>query len=495
MPSTPGGAPSNLLEQAFATLFDGTPYRLIGTLGAGGMGEVFLAEHRALGHRVVIKVLREPYTDRDDLRDRLRVEGQALARLRHPHLVMVTDFGETRSGRPYIVMEHLDGLSLREDLRAREVIPPAEAAEIARQMLHGLHAAHQAGLIHRDIKPDNVFLCTTADRRPFVKVLDFGIVKIAQAGRDPRTPLPLVIPTAEGVTLGTPRFISPEQARGERDLDPRSDLYAVGLVLYGMLVGHGPFDHHEQIGALFRAQMTEPPKPASQAAPQPIPDALDKIVLRALRKPRNERHPDAMAFADDLGRFLAGLGEEAKRFGTTIPFPSGPPNPRSFAEATTAAMPVASQEPTATASPAWSTSAAAAPVASDAAVAAPSKIASTVTDVPNVPRAPMSAPPPASAPHSAAIPSRGVLPDTVQMFVLTPPPRPSSAPLAAPIVHAAPSPIVGMAAGSPAAHSGHAAPILASPRPPARASWKTPVLVAGVLVVLAALVAAWLALR
>lgn len=294
-------------------LLAGSHYRVIRELGAGGMGEVLEAEHRALGHRVVAKVMREELAGRPEMFDRMRVEGQALARIRHPNLVMVTDFGQTRSGRPFLVMELLHGRSLHEELYSRSVLPVAEAAEIGRQMLLGLSAAHESGLVHRDVKPDNVFLCEAEDGRPCVKVLDFGVVKIAQAGRDPRTPEPLLVPTAENVTLGTPRYFSPEQTCGARDLDARSDLYSVGLVLYRMVVGRGPFDQYRRLPELFRAQATEVPLPPSAAAPQPIPAAFDRIVMRALARSREDRFAGALAFARALSRFLASLGAEGRR--------------------------------------------------------------------------------------------------------------------------------------------------------------------------------------
>ncbi len=302
-----------------ADLLEGSPYRILGSLGAGGMGDVFEAEHRGLGHRVVVKVLREPYTGRSEMHDRMRVEGQALARIRDPHLVMVTDIGTTRSGRPFIVMERLIGRSLRDEMLVRGFLPVVEAAEIGRQMLRGLSVAHEAGLVHRDIKPDNVFLCSTEDGRPFVKVLDFGVVKVAQAGRDPRTPEPLLIPTAEGVAVGTPRYFSPEQTRGSRDLDERSDLYSVGLVLYTMVVGAGPFDRCGSIAELFHAHATEAPLPPSKAATQPIPIGLEQIILRALQKPREERFQTALSFIDALDVFLDECGVEGERVRSSVP--------------------------------------------------------------------------------------------------------------------------------------------------------------------------------
>jgi serine/threonine-protein kinase len=336
-------------------MMEGTPYRLLGALGEGGMGEVFEAEHRALGHRVVVKVLHDRLARRADMRDRMRVEAQALARIRHPNLVMVTDFGETKGGRPFLVMERLVGRSLREELVARSALPAAEAAEIARQMLHGLHAAHLAGLVHRDVKPDNVFLCATEDRRPLVKILDFGIVKIVQAGHDPRTPAPPMTPTGDGVLLGTPRFFSPEQARGERDLDARSDIYAVGLVLYVMLAGHGPFDHCTRLDEMFAAQAAGMPLPPSVGASQAIPPALERLVMRALAKPREARFQDAPAFIEEIERFLASVGTDVRALDGPRPVFAGSPAASDFAHAVTSpafeSMGAAgSEDPTATAS-------------------------------------------------------------------------------------------------------------------------------------------------
>ncbi len=523
------GAHGGSIGTRGADLLEGSPYRSLGMIGEGGMGEVFEAEHRTLGHRVVVKVLRDPYTGRFDMHDRMRVEGQALARIRHPHLVMVTDFGQTSAGRPFIVMERLEGRSLHEEIVARSVLPPAEAAEIARQVLLGLHAAHEAGLVHRDIKPDNVFLCAGEGGRPLVKVLDFGLVKIAQAGRDPRTPMPLAAPTADGVMLGTPRYFSPEQARGARALDARSDLYSVGLVLYAMVVGHGPFDDRQEVSELFRAHAVEAPKRPSEVAAQPIPEALELIVMRALLKDREERYPDAIAFADDLGRFLAGLGEEGRRMSGVLPpvsrvsalralaeaptLPALPVMPAGPRDAASAGRPAASKGGTDPIVPAVGRAAASGgPVASSGARKLPDNtvvlegvvervlanppehvreklsrsgnIDRTVIDA--VPVARASAPPPGSL--GAPVVGRSSVPETVPMFEIATPPRPppsgsgaGSAPVPGTAPLAAPS-------GSRGAHPGATVPLPTLRQPPVRAAWKVPVLIVVALIVLVVLV-------
>ncbi len=317
-------------------LLEGTPYRIVQPLGLGGMGEVFEAEHRALGHRVVVKVLLELYAARPDMRDRMRIEAQALARIRHPNLVMVTDFGETRAGHQFIVMERLVGWTLREQLESSTILDPREAAEIARQMLLGLHAAHVAGLVHRDVKPENVFLCATEDHRPFAKILDFGVAKIAEVGRDARTPLPLVVQTREGILLGTPRYYSPEQARQNRDLDARSDVYSVALVLYEMLTGHGPFDSRlSSLARLCQAHAHETPEAPSFGGGDVNLVTLDPVVLRALAYRREDRPPDALSFAHELEVCLRALGADEGWFVAPRPVFAGVADPHTLAEAPT----------------------------------------------------------------------------------------------------------------------------------------------------------------
>jgi serine/threonine-protein kinase len=270
-------------------------YRFVSRLGEGGMGEVVQAEHRTLGHRVAVKLLRADHFFRFDLKDRMRIEAQACARIRHENLVMVTDYDETPAGRPFLVMELLQGRTLGEELERRGALPADEAIDVACQALAGLGAAHALGLVHRDIKPDNLFLCPAGHGR-CVKLLDLGIAKIADAGRDPRTPLPLMLPTEAGSTVGTPRYASPEQSRGEPDIDARSDVYSMGWVLNAMLTGREPFPERRTQTELWQAHEQEMPALPSVVARQPIPADLDRIILRAIAKKREDRFASAEAF-------------------------------------------------------------------------------------------------------------------------------------------------------------------------------------------------------
>jgi serine/threonine-protein kinase len=310
-------------------------YKVIRELGRGGMGEVFLAEHVALGSRVVVKLLHAELSGKSTLVDRMRLEAQALARLNHPNIVRVTDFDRTPSGRPYFVMEYLPGHSLAEEVDSRGgVLPPVEAIDIVRQALAGLATAHSKGLVHRDIKLDNLFVAETTshDGTPArsIKILDFGVAKILDPTAD--GPAPLMIPTGTGVVVGTPRFFAPEQARGQK-LDHRADIYAMGLVLYSLIAGRGPFDEAQNITEMAKAHVLTPPQPPSRFAPQPIPPDLDAAVLRAIQKRPEDRFQSAPEFSAELDRIART--------------PAAPPAPTQYEAPAIAPAPSASDHTTA----------------------------------------------------------------------------------------------------------------------------------------------------
>ncbi len=295
-PQAPGAEP--------AELFGGAPYRTVQRLTAGGMGDLYVVEHQLLQRTFVAKVLQENFARDDGLLDRFRLEAQALGRLNHPHIVSVTDVGTTTDGRPYMLLEHLEGRTLDEELGERGRLPVREALQYAEQLLSALSAAHAISIVHRDIKPSNLFLCNRPDGSRVLKVLDFGIARVMPRAV-PRTPRPLAAPTDTGVVMGTPRFVSPEGAVGRR-VDERADLYAASLVLYTMLVGRGPFDHISGHMSLLTAHARAEPQPPSHYAEEPVPPELDRAVLKGLEKDPEKRYQTAEEFREIL-RHLSEL--------------------------------------------------------------------------------------------------------------------------------------------------------------------------------------------
>jgi serine/threonine protein kinase len=284
----------------------GTPYAAVERLGAGGMGEIFLVEHRALRRRFVAKLLRESYAASPQLVDRMRLEAQSLGRLRHPHIVGVAGFGATEAGRPYLVLEHLEGRTLAEELADRTRLSVSEALKYTGELLSALAAAHDLGIVHRDVKPANLFLWDGPGGRS-LKVLDFGVARILpNAHAD--APMPLCVPTDTGIVIGTPQFVSPEGALGTR-VDARADLYSAALILYTMLAGRGPFEDVRDQEQILRAHASEPPPPPSAFTEGPLPEALEGLILQALEKDPEHRFTTARAFSAALARVATDLSE------------------------------------------------------------------------------------------------------------------------------------------------------------------------------------------
>ncbi len=276
----------------------GTAYRTVRRIGAGAMGQVFEAEHRGLRRRVAVKLLGPDLAGDPVFVDRLRLEAQALAAVRHPHVVTVHDHALTPAGVPFLVMELLEGRTLHDLLRERGTIPVPEALHLIDQIFGGLAALHAAGLIHRDLKPANIFLCVEQGRTS-VKLLDFGIVKVTSPERA-GSPAPLRYPTDQGHMVGTPRFMAPEQILG-RPCDVRTDVYAAGVLLYLLLSGRDPFHHHRTHASLLSAHVLEVPPALSAAASQRIPGAVEVAVARALAKDPAHRFASILDFGAALG--------------------------------------------------------------------------------------------------------------------------------------------------------------------------------------------------
>jgi len=268
------------------TLFDGR-YRIQRKLGAGGMADVYLAEDQELGRRVAIKILNSRHGNDDQFIERFRREAKNAAALNHPNIVSIYDRGEAEDTY-YIAMEFLDGRTLKELIVGRGAAPINVAIEYARQILSALRFAHRHGIVHRDIKPHNVLV----DGEGRVKVTDFGI---ARAGTSQMT--------ETGSIVGTAQYLSPEQARGG-EVDPRSDLYSLGVVLYELLTGKTPFDGETPVEIAMK-HLSTTPKPPSKLRPD-IPRDLDMVVMRALAKNPDARYQTADEMEADLERVARG---------------------------------------------------------------------------------------------------------------------------------------------------------------------------------------------
>jgi serine/threonine-protein kinase len=287
------------------------------------MGEVVLAEHLGLGKRVVVKLLHEEFAKDSAVTKRMQIEARSLAALASPHIVQVSDFGQTATGRTYIVMEQLVGRTLGVELRERGALPIAEAIGYVVQVLAGLEAAHALGIIHRDIKPDNIFLCDATKGTPrTVKVLDFGVAKVLDVATAVGRPAIPHLQTEEGGVVGTPRVIAPEQACG-KPVDARTDVYATGMLLYTLVAGRGPFAHLTDHIKLLKANVTEQPEPPSHFAEQRIPPALDAAILRALAKSPADRFPSAEAFATELRLLAEALANPPSASTEPLPLMAG----------------------------------------------------------------------------------------------------------------------------------------------------------------------------
>ncbi|MDQ3368591.1 MAG: protein kinase [Myxococcota bacterium] len=272
-------------------------YRIDAILGTGGMGRVYRGEHTGIGRAVAIKVLHADLNRNREAAQRFQREALASGRLDHPNIVGVSDFGVLDDGACYLVMEVLEGESLGQRLERERRIPWREAVVILRGVLQGLRHAHERGVVHRDIKPDNVFL-TRRDGELTVKILDFGIAKLyAGSPDDPAS-------TRAGLTVGTPAYLSPEQAVGG-EITPASDLYSSSIVLYEMIAGRTPFADKDPL-AMLGAHVSREPPPLAQHAPDvEIPPGLEEVLQYGLNKMSAERFQSALDYIAALERIVA----------------------------------------------------------------------------------------------------------------------------------------------------------------------------------------------
>ncbi len=277
------------------TIFENR-FRIDREIGRGSFGIVYLAEEIESREYRAIKVLLPRDKDDEGLRHRLKREAQLTQKLKNQHCVKIYDLAEASTGEWYIVMEYLRGQELSDVLERDKRLPADRAVHIARQILSALGEAHKLGIIHRDLKPNNIFLCQNAQQQDIVKVLDFGIAKIA--GNEDGTGLKETTRlTDPGNVLGTPTYMSPEQCRGE-NFSPGSDFYSLGVMLYEMLTGDAPFDDINPVQVMIMHATQQPPP-----MPEPLGSTpLGKAVMRSLHKDPNYRY----ASADDFSLALSG---------------------------------------------------------------------------------------------------------------------------------------------------------------------------------------------
>lgn len=273
-------------------------YRIVKLLGEGGMGSVYEGENLRIHRRVAIKILHSAVAQSEDAVQRFEREAQAAGRIGSEHIVEVLDLGDLPGGDRYMVMEYLDGEALNDRITNSGRMSPQATAGIIIDMLEGLKAAHDAGIIHRDLKPDNVFLLTNKNgKRDFVKIVDFGISKFSSLGGE-------FSMTRTGAVMGTPYYLSPEQAKGERELDARSDLYAVGVILYEAAAGRVPFDGETFNELLFKIVL-EPVPPLSTYVPD-IDEHFAAIVEKAMARDPAMRFQSAHEMQQALSAWLQG---------------------------------------------------------------------------------------------------------------------------------------------------------------------------------------------
>lgn len=267
----------------------GDRYHILSVVGEGGMGRIYLAEHVRMNRQCAVKIMRPNLVNDADAAARFAREASSAARIIHPNVAAVFDYGESE-GRIYLVMEYVEGESLGSILQAERVLAVPRAVEIARQVADALASAHELGIVHRDLKPDNILIARTKSGKEVAKVVDFGIAKAIEEGPGQKL-------TETGLVIGTPEFMSPEQLMGD-PVDARSDIYSLGCILYLMLVGVPAADAPTREGMLKRRLNESAPHPRS--ANEMLPPELDAIVVKALATSANDRFQTAIELCEAL---------------------------------------------------------------------------------------------------------------------------------------------------------------------------------------------------
>jgi serine/threonine-protein kinase len=308
-------------------------YKLVSKIGEGGMGAVYLAEHKLLPRKAAVKVLLKEFSEDENMVKRFINEAKATSQIVHPGIVQIFDFGTAPDGSTYMIMEYLEGETLYARIRKRGRLPLAEAISIVRQMAEALNVAHKRRVVHRDLKPENMFLVAdpTAPNGERVKLLDFGIAKLL----DPTIGSPR---TRTGNILGTPLYMSPEQCRAATQIDHRADIYALGCVFFHLLCGRPPFAF-DGVGELLGAHVYTPAPAPSSVVPS-VPRGIDAVVLKMLAKQPDDRYPSMKDLVTALDDAPLDAPENAAAFsdatvvdGAAVPVPA--PVERSGPEAAT----------------------------------------------------------------------------------------------------------------------------------------------------------------
>jgi serine/threonine protein kinase len=283
-------------------------YRIEERISEGGMGTVYRGTHILMDKTVAIKVLHPALAADDKIVARFSREAKAASRISHPHALNVTDFGEAEGGIVYLVMEYLRGRTLKDVIQRDGPMSLARVVEIVRQVSGALEAAHAEGVVHRDLKSDNIMLVEVGDNADWAKVLDFGIAKIQEpVGQDPEL-------TAPNLIIGTPQYMSPEQCSQASQIDSRSDIYSLGVILYEMLIGHVPFTGESPTAIMMKHLQETPPSVLEER--KDLPAEVASVVARSLAKRPEDRFQSASELAQSLA--LAAEGEAAMAASATV---------------------------------------------------------------------------------------------------------------------------------------------------------------------------------
>ena len=307
-------------------------YRILNKIGTGGMGAVYLAEHPLIGKRVALKVIHRELAGNREVVSRFFQEARAVNKIGNEHIVEIHDFGVTPEGDHFYIMEYLDGRTLASVLAREKPLEVMRSLHIGAQIANALASAHAAGIVHRDLKPDNIMLMARLGDQDFVKVLDFGLAKVFSAAS--------AVKTAAGVLLGTPQYMSPEACESKRDIDHRTDIYALGVLLFQMMTGELPFDG-DTMGEVLVKQVTMLP-PAPRATNPAIPPSVEQVLLRCLAKPVDARFATMRQLREallDPEAYLRGSPPIAPARAVTSAFAVGEASAQAMQVASDAAAP------------------------------------------------------------------------------------------------------------------------------------------------------------